>query len=455
MTLVQPKIPFKRKVIDDHDQNSDLQIEFNYNDDNASGSEVKFEVGEIGLDLTDLDAPIPDSPEKAAPNQSYTEQFEECLSGVLDSEGFLVDESVAQTFFNLPETAKEVYIKLFNRTVRWIPMTKLETERLSLDILYSTVLELVDHGFVDITGPETYKEWELIATRPVLESICSEHGIRHKSLQKHEVANIILDNFADSAIDLVREKVGPVVKIDLEIRSLFIHYFVIYQRLTSWPVDEKFMTVSILANLKFDNSNRRSFVKLEFERCALIWPTKECFLKYLSALKLAASCDLLMQSKDRSDWSRIIDIYDAIKTDWEQDCLKAESHITGIPWFGVFTSGWVQTRILTFAYQAFFKMKQYDKSCLVLKQLLDQRLFCSSRRGRWYDEYAKILERYVDEKLAKQVCKEGLSDRFVMTGHRYSLLKRLERLCKKTNTLPAALWNLDDKQPVTQIYIKG
>ena len=444
----QPKIPFKRKYPEEF-QRDEESIELNY-------SEFTQDLGvltNINFDLQDLNA---NSERIAESNYSYVEQFELCLNGVLESERFLVDERIAQQFFNLQQISKEVYIKLFNRMVKWIPVSKLATERISVDEIYAGVLQLSDLDFVDNTGPTTFEEWESLATRSVLEEICKDKGIKQiKSLQKHEIAQRLQLNFCDSIIDLIRDKLGSVVKINANVKELFNHYFVIYQRLTSWPVDEKLMTVSILANLKTDNINRRSFTKIEFERCSLIWPTKDDFIKYLEALKLSARCELLCQSKDAADFLKVLQIHDEISPSWKKECLKKETHVTGISWFGVFTCGWVQTRIKSFAYQVLYKLKRYQECCSVLHDLVNQRLFCSSRRGRWYDEYCKTLELHIDKKMAKQICKEALSDTFVMTGHRHSILKRLERLCKKSNTISVELWDYEDRQQIPQKHIKG
>ena len=450
--LVQPKIPFKRKdppVC----ESREVQVKLNYVD---SDGECMVSIPDrVATDLKDLDDEIQLTPEVTEPNLSYVEQFEECLNGVLDSESFLVDDRIAGIFLSLPLSSKEIYIKLFNRIVRWIPISKLCSDCMDCDEVFAATLVLLDKGFVDFGGPTTFMEWENIATKNVLEEICKDQGIKFSGLRKSELAAILLSHFNEKGLKYIQDKIGPVVMIDSMVRESFIHYFIIYQRLTNWPADEKFMLPSILSNLKLDNISRKTFVKIDFTRCSLVWPSQECFVRYLNALKLGSKCDLLLQSKNQIDWLKVIEIYQSILEEWSIECKKSEAHITGIPWLGIFTPGWVQTRIVSFAYQAFFKLKRYSECGEVLNKLLNQRLFRSSKRGRWYDEYAKILERYVDVKLAKRICKEALSDRFVMTGHRHSILKRLERLCKKSNSIPAALWGLEDKLSIPQIYLKG
>ena len=68
---------------------------------------------------------------------------------------------------------------------------------------------------------------------------------------------------------------------------------------------------------------------------------------------------------------------------------------------------------------------------------------------------ARLVENYVSKEEARSVCKEALSDTWVITSHRNSLFKRLENLYKNSKTRAIIL----RERPVvinhTKVYIQG
>jgi hypothetical protein len=495
MTLIQPKIPFKRRpkessniapkkariVLDlnlnsvncpeDHAQsypNSPVldstvetqlidekkslmdELDLNYG---TSLSTESFDPYSI-INLDDLDEKFNIPPEEE--NRSYVEQFTECILSVLESEAYLVDECTGSKFLNCSSTAKELYIRLFNRRWRWIRLSSLPTDKLCPELIAEGIEELCACGFVEIGWPIDSHSIYQISTKIELEQICREHSLKISGKSKNELWQSLLTLMSlDECISALKIQIGKLTLLNENVRQEFFRYFIVYQRLDKWIKDDKFMLTSILANLKHDNGNRRPFVNVQYVRSPLFWPTKDDLDDYIAALKLEAVCIELLDANTHASHVQIVDNCLIFKEKWLEACRKSESHVTGISWFGMFTAGWVWTRIMHIGQKALFALKKYSECANTLRALLDQRLFCSYKRGRWYVEYAKILERYIDVQMAKKLCSEGLSDIYVLAGERESLVKRLKRLTAKDMSLPCALWHIEEKKSISTLILKG
>ena len=85
-------------------------------------------------------------------------------------------------------------------------------------------------------------------------------------------------------------------------------------------------------------------------------------------------------------------------------------------------------------YTSLFRLKRYEEAVCLLKKLVSQKIYCPTRRGNWYDELVRILDRYIDKTEAIAFCDEALSDPFVMPSHKVSIEKRKPRLTKRKSS---------------------
>lgn len=120
-----------------------------------------------------------------------------------------------------------------------------------------------------------------------------------------------------------------------------------------------------------------------------------------------------------------------------------------------FNAEWVFTRMISAGIEVLDRKKAYIESSLLLRQLLDQRVYCLGDRGAWWDRLALVLDSHLKKKeLSAYVCEEGLKDSFLRTGHRHSLSKRLVRLGKRNSHLVRGAVEHNYKPP-QKIFIKG
>lgn len=108
---------------------------------------------------------------------------------------------------------------------------------------------------------------------------------------------------------------------------------------------------------------------------------------------------------------------------------------------------------MSIRYNALFRLKRHTQAISLITDLLSQRLFCASRRGRWYDDIARLMDCYGDKKEAKMKCKEALADVYVASSHRSSIEKRLKKLCK--NSMPMCLRDIKPKHEIKSTTISG
>jgi Fanconi-associated nuclease 1 len=450
LTIIASQPLFKKMI--------QTKISFKRLEKQPENTRKKIKTACIDLDLNSLyKLNLVTLPEE----MGYVAQMDTCIRSVLEVESHLVESKFLLSFLALPENAKLLYIRLFNRKLKWMRVEKLKYPESEKN--QQLIRDLEQLNLVETTGPDTPQGWFHVLLKEDLIQLNTTLNTNQKgSKNKQDLINQLINIDSDLVMKTIKagkmiklneskiKQAGKMIKLNESKREIFQKCFVIYQRLLMWPENDAFMTTSILANLT--EGHKRPFVATNFIRTELFWPTRLDFEDYFTSLKLYNSVLVYLDSKT-DDYMLAIEIYKHQYPQWISS-LKFE-HITGISWFSLFTKASILTRMMDKICRAFFRLKDY-KSCVdLLSDLLNQRNYCLQKRGHWYDELAKILELYVDKSRASLVCKQALSDTYVMTQYRASIIKRLTRLCKNKSSLPCALWNLKDKNAIRLRTIKA
>ncbi|KAJ3051552.1 hypothetical protein HK097_007432 [Rhizophlyctis rosea] len=400
---------------------------------------------------------------------SYLDQMDHIITAVREDESHLLDEHdrvIIAAYDNLPEDAKELYFKLLNnRTLKYERIDKFNYPYIeNLDSAVQT-LKMVE--FLDDTGPDDLDGWMSLLRRDELVDMAKDRRISPTGKTIDDLRDAILKSLrnqpllqffggsggsrAEKTFLLqVQRRIGKVIKITSPPRSTFHRLFIIYNRTREWPEDDKFMTNSILTNLR---DNARRFPTYRVYRTSLIWPTREDMLSYVRLLQLEVRVARIMEKNTEEGFREVKEIWRECKGEWEECVGEGRGHVTEVPWFQVFTPGWVLTRIMTTCAHALFRLKEYALQVELLQQLLNQRLFCLAKRGKWYDDLVRILHNYVDQQQAADVCCLALEDPFLQTGHRSSIQKRLRRLYK--GKMKPAMVDLGKPGKITEQTIKA
>ncbi|KAI8924684.1 hypothetical protein BC831DRAFT_464343 [Entophlyctis helioformis] len=363
-----------------------------------------------------------------------------------------------------------------------------ETTATSTDVdsdRMAVLAELESAGFVRLGGPDTLSDWLLIARRDEIVRLCRSHrirttGVKLPLLQSSLLASVAtqrtlaasasrLHGFSSRAdahnqlLDAVKTQIGPVYRMEESARDTFQRLFVVALRCRVWPANSAFMTDSILSNLAADNNSgsRRSFVKVAVHRTALVWPTKHDFDAYFRVLKTENEVEalvekLLSEGTTRVSEDELAEYCDRMRPlvdEWRDVVRSDPCHVTGIPWFMIFTHGYLLTRMVDQYARILSQCKKHDAAIQILDALLSQRVFRNAKRGSWYDELAKLLENYKSVPAAKAKCIEALSDTYVQSAHRSGIVRRLLRITGDKQAGIPALWHIEDRRAVPNTRI--
>ncbi|KAJ2998548.1 Fanconi-associated nuclease 1 [Globomyces sp. JEL0801] len=402
------------------------------------------------FDTYDRDESLYIKEENSTQQKTYLEQFLTCIYTVLLDESHLFNEdelNIVQAFQLISEESQLLYIKLFNRKWKWI-------RTITLDPTFSSFnfSELKENNLILSNEIHKCEEWIRLLTKTELVSLAQLYHIKHHSLNKPRLLQKLLEVREHSSLiisrteieeklcDRIKSIIGDVVMLTENTRNLFQKFFIIFERISIWPDKDQFMLNSILTNTNNDHPCKRTFAKLNVNRLSIFWARRSDVEEFIHYLKLEHKLRLLLEEEN---WDDVSSHLNEILIPWRLIAQQKESHVTGIPFFSVFTAGWVMTRTLGLIYQAMFRLKLYQQSVNLLEELCNQRLFYCRRRGLWYDERTKLLDCYIDKLQARRVCKEALSDPYVKTHHRSSILRRLKRLTNKLPGVPLELMNTE------------
>ena len=385
----------------------------------------------------------------------YIEQLDLVIQTVLAEESHLVENHhVINKYQSLSDNSKLVFIRLFNRKAdSWVRLDSLNGE------LYPKqgVEELMKTRLMVKKGPGSLLEKLQPLLKTDLLSLANGVVPKASSKTKQELISHILSVSSADLEPRVNSLLGPLTKIHDHVRDQFQCLFIIFGRLQRWPEKDCFMLDSILSNLN-DHEKRRNWAVRDYSRTALVWPILSEFSAYCEALKLEKRVNELSSNNSDEGWAKNIEICDLLLPKWKESLksVPENGHITGITWFSIFTSNWVNTRILSNCYNSYFRSKDYKNGADLLGTLLSQRYFSKSKRGFWYDERAKILERHLSDPVgARRCCMEGLSDTMVSQHRRLGLRRRLERLWKNKPGIPTVLRHEEVTCAIRNTYLKG
>jgi fanconi-associated nuclease 1 len=391
-------------------------------------------------------------------NLTYVEQMDLALVSVLQEEFHLFPESelnFLQSYRKLNNDSKMLHFStLNNRTYKWERIENLYPKVANMTELYITLLNSLDHQMpvFEFGGPESLEESLALLRRHELESLCDRHRVPHSSKQMPDlIKDLIKTTKNQPVLSFFQEKkssienlanevsqyTGHMVKLTQRVRFLFHCVFVAYLRSSRWPMEDSFMTESILSNVLDSNPTKMYHAPFKITRFGLFWVTRDDFLEYMRYIKLEYDLEVSAENNATS-WANIIDLTDPVYEKWKGMLGENNRHVTGVQWLQMYKPGWILTRIMSARYMCFFRLKKHEEAITLLEDLLGQNIYGPARRGGWHDELVRLVEKYRGKAEAVIKCKEALADTMVLTAHRSSIQKRLFKLCKG-KSLPACL----------------
>ncbi|XP_064232403.1 fanconi-associated nuclease 1 isoform X3 [Aotus nancymaae] len=396
-------------------------------------------------------------PDQTTSHPYYLRSFLVVLKTVLENEDdmMLFDEQekgIITKFYQLSATGQKLYVRLFQRKLSWIKMTKLEYEEIASDL--TPVIEELKHaGFLQTESElqELSEVLELLSA-PELKSLAKIFHLVNPNGQKQQLVDSFLklakqrsvctwgkNTPGIGAVILKRAKAlaGQSVRICKGPRAVFSRILLLFS-LTDSIEDEDAACggQGQLSTVLLVNLGRMEFPSYTINRKTQIFQDRDDLIRYAAAVHMLSDISSAMAN---GNWEEAKELAQCAKRDWNR--LKNHPSLRwheDLPLFlRCFTVGWIYTKILSRSVEILQRLHMYEEAVRELESLLSQRIYCPDSRGRWWDRLALNLHQHLKRlEPAIKCITEGLADPEVRTGHRLSLYQRAVRLrespsCKK------------------------
>uniref|UniRef100_A0A8C7MP66 Fanconi-associated nuclease n=1 Tax=Oncorhynchus kisutch TaxID=8019 RepID=A0A8C7MP66_ONCKI len=381
----------------------------------------------------------------------YLGNFRTVLEAVLENEDDRMlfnqeDLSAIHGFERLSVTGQKLYVRLFQRKLKWLQVNKLNYNEISTD-LGPVAQELVEGGFLQ-TDSDLQELGEVLDLLPApeLRSLAKTFhlGGPGSGTQKHQLMEGLLklsrqrslfalapgqNNIGTVILKRAKQLAGSCVRLHRGPRAVFSRVLLLFS-LTDGLEEEETAGggQGQLYTILLVNSGRLAFPDYTVQRRAKLFLDREDLIRYEAAMRALQEVITAMQT---GHWEDALGLYTAAKTTWQETSKTYDlSHQEELPVFlRCFTTGWAYTRILSRGVEVLQRLRCYKEAVKELRSLLSQSVYCPDSRGRWWDRLALNLQQHL--KLPEQAIssiRDGLSDPLVRTGHQLSLHQRANRM---------------------------
>ncbi|XP_037306935.2 fanconi-associated nuclease 1 [Pungitius pungitius] len=407
----------------------------------------------------------------------YLRNFKSVLQAVLENDDDRSlfnqeDLSLVQAFEKLSVMGQKLYVRLFQRKLKWLQVNKLDYEQISSD-LAPVAEELVQGGFLQAESDlQDLGEALDLLPAPELKTLAKTFHLGNSGTQKQQLVDGLLRLSRQKCLFSLTPNIGPVilkrakqlasscVRLCRGPRAVFSRILLLFS-LTD-TMDEEEMAAggqSQLFTILLVNSGRLAFPDYTVQREAKVFQDRDDLIRYEASMRALQEVVSAMQG---GQWEEAMELYAAAKKIWQE--LRRNHDLSPqeeLPVFlRSFTTGWAYTRILSRVVEILQRLRHYEEAVEELRGLLSQSVYCPDSRGRWWDRLALNLHQHL-KKPEQAICaiREGLSDPLVRTGHKLSLHQRAVRMNESASMKKYRLQLKDlpaiQVQDVTHVTIRG
>ncbi|XP_026086584.1 fanconi-associated nuclease 1-like [Carassius auratus] len=378
----------------------------------------------------------------------YLQNFRTVLEAVLENEDDRMlfnedDFSTIHTFQQLSVPGQMLYVRLFQRKLKWLQVSKLEYTEISSD-LRTVIQELVTCGFLQ-TESELHDVQEVLDLLPApeLRNLAKTFhlGRGGNGTQKQQLVEGLLqlgkqrslfvsqNNTAAVILKRAKQAAGSCVRLCRRSRAVFSRVLLLFS-LTDTLEEEEMAAggQGQLYTILLVNSGRLAFPEYTVHRSARLFEDRDDLIRYETAMRTLQEVIAAMQT---GSWEDAYVLYTTAKDTWQEIKDSSDlSHQEQLPVFlRCFTVGWTYTRILSRGVEILQRLRRYEESVEELRILLSQQVYCVNSRGRWWDRLALNLQQHL-KRHEQAICaiRDGLNDPVVRTGHKLSLHQRASRM---------------------------
>lgn len=291
-------------------------------------------------------------------------------------------------------------------------------------------------GFVNVKRSDTEETTASTGSNPAEDESREGTPGRPENRDAHWVGKIMAET-------------GPCVRLSLPTLKLFERVHLVFYRSTEWT--EKSLTTIILARIA-----RWNFPQYVVSRSANIFASRSLLLEFEASLRTQFRIDNILEyngTPTKETLEDVLDVIEDVHPRWrallEEEQRKEDNmYSTGEgAYLRRLSPAWVYTRIVHKGAYVHGKFKHHNREHEVLCELLDQRLFHTSRRGDWYQRKALLEEHYMHlhlpsppeckdieskkkhwKRIALRTCEEGLQDQLTHLIFHHDLQKRTMKL---------------------------
>ncbi|CAL8356758.1 unnamed protein product [Lota lota] len=410
----------------------------------------------------------------------YLRNFQTVLEAVLENEDDRElfnheDLSSIHAFEKLSVMGQKLYVRLFQRKLKWLQVNKLDYEEISND-LGPIAQELVDCGFLEKENNlQDLGEVLDLLLAPDLKTLAKTFHLSSSITQKQQLVDGLQrlsrqkslfsrpagqNNIGAVILKRAKQLAGSCVRLRRGPRAVFSRVLLLFSLTDS--VEEEEMASGgqgQLYTILLVNSGRLAFPDYTVHRSARLFQDRDDLIRYEAAMRALQEVITAMQG---GQWEEAFDFYTTAKTAWQELRNTHDlSHQEQLPVFlRCFTTGWAYTRILSRGVEILQRQRCYKEAVEELRSLLAQTVYCPDSRGRWWDRLALNLQQHLKQP-EQAICaiRDGLSDPLVRTGHQLSLHQRAVRM-KESPSMKKHILKLRelptiDVTDVTHVTIRG
>ncbi|KAF7192666.1 Fanconi-associated nuclease 1-like [Pseudocercospora fuligena] len=279
-------------------------------------------------------------------------------------------------------------------------------------------------------------------------------GSEHEDESSREATPGKLENRDAHFLEKIMAETGPCIRLSLPTLKLFERVHLVFYRSTEWT--EKSLTTIILARIA-----RRNFPEYIVSRSASIFPSRSILLEFEASVRTQFRVDNILEfngTPTKDGLEVVLEIFEEVHPRWrillaEEQQKEDSIYSTGEgAYLRRLSPAWVYTRIVHKAAYVLGtgKFKDHKREHEILCELLEQRLFHTSRRGDWYQRKALLEEHYMHlhlpspteckdveakkkhwKRVALNTCEEGLQDQLTHLIFHRDLQKRTTKLEKQ------------------------
>ncbi|TIA86933.1 hypothetical protein E3P99_03517 [Wallemia hederae] len=243
-------------------------------------------------------------------------------------------------------------------------------------------------------------------------------------------------NLVNQSVSLKRSilsQMGRVIRVNPPIHNLFNRLAFVYSRQS---------TLFSPPHQLLSSFNKRHYPQPTHTR-TIAFDSRSTLIEFIHALNLEADFDAAFDARDYEEAQRLAE---TVVDRW-RDLVSSNTIIRN--WRARYSPGHVYSRLVHKLSGIYSRNKDYDAEICLLRELLQQRVWRTARRGAWYTRLALVLmTHYKEDRVrshtdALNICADALMDQDTHEIYKADLYRRIARLEKsKVLNVP-----LEDRTP--------